>query len=202
MLKRLFWHNPFNRRSSVLHAINLARLPLSAPDPDVEEYVPSDEGEVIAKFNDSKHAMAFLSHTVKDEPLIRARVLPFVKPYFAEVFLMNIGMAFGKEQRATIVMSYKRRILTALARSSWVIVVVSSTAATSQWVRFEFGWALRYHDHRRIIALILDEIGERSFLPVLRFVRCVPLRSDRSTEFAIESALRRAGATTDPHVKR
>jgi hypothetical protein len=201
VLQRLFWHNPFNRKSSVLHAINLARLPLSPPDADVEECFPGDERERYANIHESNYSMAFLSHTRKDEPLIRTRVLPFVEPYFAEVFLLNIGMAFETEQGASIVTAYKRRILSALSIASWVIVVVSSNAASSQWVRFEFGWALRFHDHRRIIALIVDEAGRRSFLPVLRFIRCVPLRSGRSTEFAIESALRRTGAIREPHPK-
>jgi hypothetical protein len=66
--------------------------------------------------------MAFLSHTTRDEAVIRARILRAVKPFFAETFLMNIGMGARSPE---IVDAYRRRILTALSRSGWFIVALS-----------------------------------------------------------------------------
>jgi hypothetical protein len=124
--------------------------------------------------------------------MIKARILPVLKRFFGQVFMMNIGRAKGHPE---VIAIYKRRILTGLSRSQWVVVVLSRNAATSAWVKFEFGWALRHHDHRRITALIIDDEGYNAFLPVLKFVRTVHApETSPKTERAIERALKRSGA--------
>lgn len=191
MLSRLLWQHPFDRRASVLYAIEQTGLPLTLPDEDVEGL---SQTEIVRTdfFSDSGKSMAFLSHTTLDEPVIRERILGTVKPFFAEVFLMNIGMSARSRQ---IVDAYRRRILTALSRSGWFIVTISNLSANSKWVGFEFGWALRYRDHRRIVALILDKDARQPYKHVLRFVRTVDTTSTSSAvESRIKRALRRSGA--------
>jgi hypothetical protein len=39
----------------------------------------------------------------------------------------------------------------------WFVVVITASAAVSEWVRFELGWALRNHSNERILALIYDK---------------------------------------------
>jgi len=170
-------------------------LPLTPPDDDVEGYSPVADDAAFRENTDSQFSTVFLSHTHKDESVIRARVLPTLKPFFASVFLMNISMVRAERPGPEIVVAYKRRILKALSRSAWIVVAVSAAAASSEWVGFEFAWALRNHNHRRILALILDEAGKRALSPVLRFVRTVPaFETSKDTELAISRALQRSGA--------
>jgi hypothetical protein len=97
MLSRLLWRNPFDRNASVLYAIEQTRLPLTPPDDDIERLSQTDVLPTDSSL-ESGYSMAFLSHTRKDEPVIRARVLGTVKPFFAETFLMNIGMGARSPQ--------------------------------------------------------------------------------------------------------
>lgn len=176
----------------MLWAIREAKIPLVPPDDDVEDYSPKTDAIPKPQRNDS----VFVSHTAVNEPLIRAMILPAIQPFFGDIFLMNIGMAIGENQNSlNIVEAYKRRILTALWVSGWVVVVVSAAAASSRWVKFEFAWALQHHSHRRIVALILDESGRRAFLPLLPFVRTLEIDENcRSTTSQIARVLHRSGA--------
>lgn len=190
MLSRLQWRNPFDRRASVLHAIKKAKLPLQPPDEDVETLSSTEMPPL--PHSQSRYSIAFLSHTTKDESVIQQRILPVIRPFFAEVFFMNVGM---RGRSPEIVEAYKRRIVSALSKSEWFIVAVSGSAASSKWVGFEFAWALRHRDHRRILALVLDDTGRRAYLPVLRFVRTIDSTAASSApRMAIERALRRSGA--------
>jgi hypothetical protein len=191
MLSRLLWRNPFDRIASVLNAIEQTSLPLTPPDDDVERLSQTDALPTDS-LKQSGYSMAFLSHTAKDEPVIRARVLNAVKPFFAETFLMNIGMGTRSPE---IVDAYRRRILTALSKSGWFIVALSGASSDSKWVGFEFGWALRYRNHKRILALILEDDARQAYKHVLRFVRTIDATSTSPlVETGIERALRRSGA--------
>jgi hypothetical protein len=107
MLSRQFWRNPFDRRGSVIYAIEQTGLPLTPPDEDVEP-LSQTEMPFINSPSESRYTMAFLSHTTIDELVIRERILKVIEPFFAEVFLMNIGMGARSPE---IVTAYKRRIL-------------------------------------------------------------------------------------------
>ena len=195
MFSRLHWRNPFNRASSVLHAIAKTDLPLTPPDSDVEEQPPSLDKRLLSE--DSIYSMVFLSHTTADEPFILRAILPAVEPFFGQVFMMNIGMAGQSDSAPQIVQAYKKRIVSALSRSGWVVVVLSASAIASKWVGFEFSWSLRHKEHRRILVLIPDMEDARALLPVLRFTQLVPITGVLpSNERAIARALRRAGART------
>jgi hypothetical protein len=136
--------------------------------------------------------MAFLSHTTTDEPLLRQRLLSVIEPFFREIFIMNIGMS---ERSPMVIEAYRRRILTALSRCGWFIVAISGASASSKWVGFEFAWALRYRDHRRILALILDRTGQLAYAPVLRFVRSIDATAPSpAIEITIRRGLERSGA--------
>ncbi len=198
ILSRLWWYRPLDRSASVLHAIEKAGLPLVPPDDDVEEYSPTRDDVGFREVLDSEHALAFLSHTSADETTIRENLLPTLELFFASIFLMNIKMAIERRgPNIDIIAAYKRRILHALGRSEWVVVVLSRSAVTSDWVRFELGWALRYHEHGRIIALILDGAARAAFAPVLHFVRSVSVpMGGPATERRITRVLRRSGVKT------
>jgi hypothetical protein len=115
-----------------------------------------------------------------------------VKPFFASTFLLNIGMGARSPQ---IVDAYRRRILAALSRSEWFIVALSNSTTASKWVGFEFGWALRYRNHRRILAVILENDARHAYKHVLRFVRTIDATDTSSAvDINIERALRRSGA--------
>src|ERR1700733_984206 len=110
VLSRLLWRNPFDRSASVLYAIEQSRLPLTPPDDDVERLSLAD-AHPSETFLQSGYSMAFLSHTAKDERVFRARVRSAVEPFFAQTFLLNIGMS---TRSPDIVDAYRRRILSAL----------------------------------------------------------------------------------------
>src|SRR5262249_54535981 len=139
---------------SPIDAILESGLPLAPPDSDVEPYYPQQsEGGL-----EPLYPGAFLSHTTTDVDDIRRDIRPELDRYFGSVFLLNIGMAErANETRDSIVQAYKRKILTALWRSEWVVVYLTRAAAQSRWVQFELAWSLQHKRRNRIVALLPDD---------------------------------------------
>jgi hypothetical protein len=137
--------------ASPIDAILASGLALAPPDSDVEPYYP----EPTSAEPFSMYPSAFLSHTTSDCDTIRSGIYCELEPYFGTIFLLNIGMAkSASESKHGIIQAYKRKILTALWRSSWVVVYLTNAAASSPWVQFELAWSLQHKPRNRIIALL------------------------------------------------
>lgn len=96
---------------------------------DVDPHEPS---------KDQERPFVFISHTTPDEDYIRRHIAPVLYEKFLDFHLANRGQPSAVSSR------YRVKVLRSLSRCRYFMVVVSSGAIQSEWLRFEVDWAATY----------------------------------------------------------
>src|SRR5262245_21999924 len=146
-------------------ASNQFRVEVREQDRQIASGILELSGNKAPEYPDK---FAFISHTVSDMPFIEKHVAPVLRSRYMDCMLLNYKR-FTKQ--------YAQYILRGLSNSGWFLVIVSSAASRSKWVKFEVDWAIRNKDSQRIIPIVIDGVDLRDIVPRLVTYATLDFRS-------------------------
>jgi hypothetical protein len=124
--------------------------PASASDQNRASSVNrSDEG-ASEKVGDS----VFISHASQDIPYVENELLPLLKQN-------GLTPWYSKDDIRTAE-HWERKILHALSRCDWFLIVLSPSSAKSEWVKDELHWAISYR-RGKIIPVLIEKCNLQEF---------------------------------------
>ena len=96
----------------------------------------------------------FISHANKDRQFVEREIIGFVHAIGIETWYSKDDIVTSEQ--------WERSILSGLKSSDWFILVMSTSAAHSEWVKDEISWAIK-HSPGRIIPILIDDCKKSDF---------------------------------------
>jgi hypothetical protein len=96
----------------------------------------------------------FISHSSQDMECVENELISFLKKNGLEPWYSNDDIRTADH--------WERQILAALKRSEWFLIVLSPSAAVSEWVKDELHWAIT-HKNKRIIPVLIEKCDLHDF---------------------------------------
>jgi hypothetical protein len=112
----------------------------------------------------------FISHASADRAFVAEELRPLLNA-------LGFGSWFAEDDIKTA-QHWERAILHGLETSDWVIIVMSSRSAASEWVRDEVSWALEERPGN-VIPLLLEDCDPKAFHIRLSRIQYLDFRGNR-----------------------